>query len=197
MRKKSKGRLSRNCAIKPYVTIYVEGETEDIYFTAIRQLFRFSGPKIIQYKGSKRDLVALINRKRKARDENHSNNNIFILLDLDAYSQEDYNYICDEARRSNMRVFSSMQCFEIWLLAHYESISKGKLKKKEIERRIGKYWNHTYDKTHYLIGKIAEDYKIAIQNVQHIKELNYDSEYNFTNIDEMIMLIEKLCGNSI
>lgn len=179
--------------LDPYVTIYVEGETEKLYFSRFRQIFQFSGPEIVCYTGAKLGIVDwVIKKQRQMPKAEKEASYVFILLDLDVFTENEYDQICKEAKKEGFRVFGCKPSFEIWLMAHHEQI-KPSMSKETILRKLDTAFGGKYRKTHPQIGELADDYKKAITNVRLIKNLNFDQNFNYTNIDDMIQEIKSIC----
>ncbi|MCL1935767.1 MAG: RloB family protein [Defluviitaleaceae bacterium] len=109
--------------IKEFFEIFVEGETEEIYFDALKQLNEFRNSnyklKIINCKGQSNLLkIALAGKNGKKP----LSSNVAFIFDKDHISKQEF----DKLMEKKYTIGFSNPKFELWLLAHYEEILPAK-----------------------------------------------------------------------
>ncbi|MDN3128798.1 RloB family protein [Enterococcus faecalis] len=179
-------RKSRNKVLKKEIFIFCEGITEKIYFDLLKQKYRLPNVKVRVSGGLGQSLelvkcalkkTATSNSKKKQAIEK-----VLVVFDKDDEPWETIEQAFSLARKNHLDVCFSNECFELWLLAHYEKIQKNKY----YDRKL------LYSKlTHYLKIEAYESEKankIIIQRIftqydstetncadlsTHFKEKNY------------------------
>lgn len=165
--------------------IITEGETEERYFLAFRQKYRCSAVNIKKIKPCSGQIINAAKRVWKnERVTSLRYNKQAIIIDKDALSENEFNYILRIAKDENIEVIFSNSTFEVWLLAHFESITSGLLSAHELKKRTSNYLRGEYKKCDAgQLRKIAAYVDRAIENTKNVCELSYHTQC--TNVGKL------------
>ncbi|MGG5329563.1 RloB family protein [Enterococcus sp. AZ163] len=124
------GRKSKNKPLRKEIRIYCEGTTEKIYFDLLKQKYRLPNIKV-KTKGDVGQSVELVNHVLRTLSKTSSSDRkkldkLIVVFDKDEESWESIEKAFALANANNIEVCFSNECFEIWLLAHFEEIQKNK-----------------------------------------------------------------------
>ncbi len=173
MSRKSKG-------MRPKKVFYIitEGKTEEGYISEFTQKYRCSAVKIKKIKPCGAQIVHRASDVWKHKKNNKSNpGSKGIIIDKDTLREEEFNSILEDAKNKNIDVFFSNSAFEIWLLAHFEPITKAILSSAELKGKLSRYLSQEYKKgdTRQL-RKIAVHFDQAIENTKNVCEASYHTQ---------------------
>ncbi|GFH41476.1 hypothetical protein Hs30E_00270 [Lactococcus hodotermopsidis] len=159
---------------KKIFKIYVEGKSEVLYFGALKQLdeFRSSAYKldIEDCKGLDNLLKILLEPTKKKKVELEKFAKIAFIFDKDDLTLEQFNKI-NRLHHTYQIGFSNPK-FELWLLAHYESLNANN---GSVDDKLKKHFPE-YKKGHFKISDLARNYQTAIDNSKDIRQVNFKSE---------------------
>ncbi|QED60855.1 RloB domain-containing protein [Enterococcus durans] len=124
------GRKSKNKPLRKEIRIYCEGKTEKIYFDLLKQKYRLPNIKV-KTKGELGQSVELVNHVLRSLNKMSANEKkkiekILVVFDKDDDSWESIEKAYALAKQNNIGICFSNECFELWLLAHFEKIQKEK-----------------------------------------------------------------------
>ncbi|MBC2101966.1 RloB domain-containing protein [Listeria marthii] len=173
------GRKSQNKSLKKEIKIYCEGKTEKIYFDLLKQKYRL--PHVnVRIKGEKGQSFALVKYVLRSLDkmsltERNKIDKILVVFDKDDDSWEAIENAFKLAKANNIGVCFSNECFELWLLGHFEKIHN----KKKWSRKL------LYTKlTQILKVKSYEDEKANKTIIQRIFTKIDATESNCDNFSD-------------
>ena len=168
--------------------IITEGETEERYFSEFRQEHRYSAVKIKRIKPCGAQIIHRASDVWKHEKNNKSNpRHKCIIIDKDALTEEEFNSILNDATSKGIEVFFSNCTFEVWLLAHFEPITRGIHSSVKLKEKLSRYLSQEYKKGDVgQLRKIAVHFEQAIENTKNVCELSYHGQC--TNVG-------KLCQN--
>ncbi|WP_127148160.1 RloB domain-containing protein [Veillonella sp. VA139] len=85
-------------------------------------------------------------------------------------------------------MFFSNSAFEVWLLAHFESITRGLLSANELKRRLSNYLRGEYKKGDKAqLSAIVDHFEEAIVNTRNVSDLSYHTQC--TNVGNLCQSI--------
>ena len=106
---------------------------------------------------------------------------MYLIVDRDkkSFKEEQYNYVKEECKKKNFKLYVTNPCFEFWLLLHFDevhSINREKLlenkrassKVRYVESELKKYF--PYNKNKYNAELLIEKIDLAIENEKRFCE---------------------------
>lgn len=176
MARKKKGKVG-----KRKIFIFVEGETERLYFEFLRQKLRLSNIKtqtiILNNSGNnwiEKANNIMKNNKKFRRD---NNTDVYIIFDNDNLTSTTLDAIKNRADRENITIGFSNRMFEVWLLAHFEIVTNGFLTNKVLTGKLSNYMKQNYIKANSnQLEKIVDLYSKAIENSESISAFDVNSQ---------------------
>ena len=104
-------------------------------------------------------------------------NNPVIVIDKDALTKDDFDTILRQAVDSKIDVVFSNSAFEVWLLAHFELITKGFLSANELKKRLSNYLGGEYKKGNVSqLRAIVKHFTQALENTRNVSSISYDTQ---------------------
>ena len=169
--------------------IITEGETEKRYFLEFRQKNRCSAVTIKKIKPCSGQILNVAKRVWKNERFTVSKyNKQAIIIDKDALTEDEFNTILRAAKEENIGVFFSNSAFEVWLLAHFEPITKGIFTGNELKRRLSNYLRGEYKKGDKAqLSAIVDHFEEAIVNTRNVSDLSYHTQC--TNVGNLCQSI--------
>lgn len=171
--------------IKKVFYIVTEGETEECYISEFTQKYRCSAVKIKKIKPCGAEIIHRASDVWK-HDKNKGLNPVpkVIVIDKDSLTEEGFNSILEDAKNKGIRVFFSNSAFEVWLLAHFEPITKGFLSANELKKRLSNYLRGDYKKGNVSqIRAIVKYSTQAFQNTRNVSSISYHTQC--TNVGDL------------
>ena len=109
-----------------------------------------------------------------------------LIVDRDkkSFKEEQYNYVKEECKKKNFKLYVTNPCFEFWLLLHFDEVhlinkekllenKRASLKVRFVESELKKYF--PYNKNKYNAELLIEKIDLAIENekkfCENIEEL--------------------------
>ena len=178
-------RLSKGKRAKKSFFIITEGETEERYFSEFKQKQRCSGITIKRVNPCSRQIIS--KAKSVWRNEGFSLSNYnkqVIVIDKDALTEDDFHAILRQAVDSKIEVVFSNSAFEVWLLAHFEPITRGFLSANELKRRLSNHLTSEYKKGDIRqLRAIVKHFTQAFENTRNVSSISYDTQC--TNVGDL------------
>ncbi|WP_326516176.1 RloB family protein [Ligilactobacillus murinus] len=179
---------------KRKVYILVEGETEQKYFDFLRQKLRLSNVKIrtLILNNSGRTWIdkakrLLQNDPKLSRDKQ---TDVFVVFDKDEITVEELKAMFSKAIKEKFTIGFSNITFEVWLVAHFESMTSHLISKQSLKDKLSRYLQAKYIKANSdQLEKIIENLDVALKNSALISKVDLCGQS--TNIGEMIMKIKQ------
>ena len=165
--------------------IITEGETEKRYFSEFKQKYRCSAVSIEKINPCSGQILNVAKRVWKNKRYSLSKyNKRAIIVDKDALSENEFDDILRAAKDENIEIFFSNCTFEVWLLAHFEPITRGLLSANELKRRLSNYLQGEYKKGDKgQLSTIVSCYEQAIANTRNVGNISFQTQC--TNVGEL------------
>ena len=128
----------------PAVLVAVQGSvTEREYFSRLKRDLKLSSLQVYPVPVDASGMVADV-KNRIPRDKNAPYSRIFFVADLDDFSKEQIWSAIKESKdlesNGTRRSFViSNECFEVWLLAHFENIKDRSFPRDTLRRKLKEY----------------------------------------------------------
>lgn len=171
------------CGLPPYMYIVCEGvKTEPNYIKAMadeinEKFFAFSQQKRIIVHGTGRNTRSLLEYAReKVKDEMPYAEIVWIVYDKDDFPYDDFDntQFSAEGRKNKKeyKVAWSNECFELWLMLHFEYLNSSIGREKCI-KLLKKYIPHYKKNMKNIYQNVKEKIPTAIKNAKKLyKEYN-------------------------
>ncbi|ATO47530.1 hypothetical protein LF20184_02070 [Companilactobacillus farciminis KCTC 3681 = DSM 20184] len=179
------------------IGIFCEGASELQYFKMLQRKYGKSNVgahklNIKQLKGKKG--ISIVTSATAQRNSIPDLDEVYVVFDCDNLTKNDIQQSMSMAKKKNIQIIFSNINFEIWILMHFEPVSRI-FTKKELNRKLAdnKHFNlgkNTYD--HFKgseYGPFLEDkVKIAVANGKSLYRSNNDmvNSQPYTNVQEFI-----------
>ena len=182
----------RNKKISSSITpiyLFVEGrKTEPKYFGLFRDQFSIRD-FIIFNEGGKSGNALLEKAKSRIKLDNLNPNAIkYLVFDKDALTDKQFTNVFEKAKNEGFKIGFSNFNFEVWLLAHFEKLTKGPTDPQDkamLETKLTKNLNQSYKKgDHKQLEKIILNHKQAVENASAVNVASFD--YQCTTIGTML-----------
>jgi len=156
---------------KPYKWIYIftEGQkTEPIYFEAKKKEIRKNNIKI-EITGTARNTLDLVNfaldfvREEKV-DLNEDD--CWVVFDKDSF-KKDFDNSIEKAESNGLKVAYSNECFELWLLLHFDFLNSA-IGRKEYSKKLTRKLEKKYSKNFNIYPFIKDKETNAIKNTRKL-----------------------------
>lgn len=168
--------------------LIVDGETEEVYFKNILQRYNMSAKDVKRVTPSGGRAVSFgmseANSFETAMRKQYSN--YYIIIDRDNISRAEFEHIRREAdQMQNVTLIFSNVSFEVWLLAHYQSMTDRPVDadadNARYRRVLSNCLNEHYKKSNSaqldkIISSAEHPIDTAFNNTSAIQELNYDNQ---------------------
>lgn len=181
----SMGRIRNKTKSNPIIGILCEGESEKQYFTMLKQKYRLANIKV---KIVAADLSgkSLVEKAVKFGKYNHLDKT-YVVFDRDEHSKDELRKCAKLARKNDITIMFSSIDFEIWILMHFESVTRS-YTRDELVQKLSKtsYFNQDYSRfkgnsyREYIFDKVQN----AVDHADKLYQKNYDwiNDDPFTNI---------------
>lgn len=174
---------------KKMVYIFVEGVTEKTYFDALRQKLRLTSVKmeILKLDNAgcnwvEKSLNQMRNNPNYRRD---SNTEVFVVFDKDQLKKAQFETMLSLAKINDISIIFSNISFELWLLAHFESITTANYSLRKTIEKLSQHLSEKYIKANVKqIDRLIDNYSSAIFNTNTVLNVTYDKQG--TNVAKMI-----------
>ena len=151
-------------------TIFVEGDSEMMYFKALNQQQWVRNSKyklnLIRCKNHDELLKIAFGEKKYQRKKLSFFDKVAFVVDKDHMTRERF----DQLLKMDYAIGFSNPKFELWLLAHFEKLQENY---PNVEKNLRKYILG-YHKTHSQIAYLAKKHDQAIQNVGEKNKPKFD-----------------------
>ncbi|MGZ9850989.1 RloB family protein [Limosilactobacillus ingluviei] len=183
------------------IGIFCEGETEQKYFKMLQRKYHRSDVKShsLDIKSERKSGVKLL-KIANTRAKQHKYDRVYVVFDRDDKTTEDLKKCQQLSKDYGITMLVSSECFEFWLLLHYE-FSTGSYTRKALYKKLsGKEYfgcNYVETKGDDLSDKIEDRIHIAEKNGNQLLVTNNNliSSQPFTNISNYLREIFGLTAN--
>lgn len=178
-------RASKGKRAKRSFYIITEGETEKRYFLELKQEYRDIAVTIKKINPCSSQILNTAKRVWKNEGFTLSNyNKQVIVIDKDALTEDDFHAILRQAVDSKIEVVFSNSAFEVWLLAHFEPITRGFLSANELKRLLSNHLTGEYKKGDIRqLRAIVKHFTQAFENTRNVSSISYDTQC--TNVGDL------------
>ena len=171
------------------IYIFVEGKkTEPEYFVLFKQKFSIQDFRIFKEDGKSGNALLEKAKSRIKLDNLDPSATKYIVFDKDALTDKLLSDVFKNAKREGYKIGFSNLNFEVWLLAHFEKLTKRPTDlndKTMLETKLTRNLNQSYKKgDRKQLEKIVPYYKQAVENAKDVNEADFD--YQCTTIGVMI-----------
>lgn len=179
------GRRRQKIKQNPTIGILCEGESEQKYFTMLKQKYRTAN---VHIKIIAADLSgkSLLQKAVKYGKYNHFEKT-YVVFDRDEHSKSELEKCGRIAKKNKIVILFSSIDFEIWILMHYERVFRAYTRPELVQKLSGKkYFNQDYSRfkgnsyREYIFDKVQN----AVDNANELYRKNNDwiNDDPFTNI---------------
>jgi hypothetical protein len=157
--------------------VFTEGKkTEFNYLNDLKKDLRLKKVVINIYGLGKfgSDLIERVMRDKKENefDNKDTEQEWCIVLDIDG--NKDFDKIIELAKSHDIQVFYSNECFEMWVLLHFEFISS-EIERKNYNSRLTGHLGYKYEKNNVgMYAKIKDKESFAIKNAKKLEKMHDD-----------------------
>lgn len=192
----SRQRQKNKAFLRPKIYFFVEGQTEREYLTLLKQSYKLSAATIVNMMDNAgADWIDKTNSKLKKEKMDPAKTSVYVVFDLNDSSPTDIKQMVVKATRkqdtyADYGIGFSNHSFEVWLLAHYEQLTRGLQTQENLTKKLTKYLGNPYKKGDTSqLRKILADDKVyqAIANAKRIEAL--DAERQSTTMGPIITSI--------
>ena len=168
--------------------LIVDGDTEEVYFKNILQRYNMSAKDVkrVAPSGGNAVTFALSEAHNFELAMRKQYENYYIIIDRDYISKDEFERIQREANQTqNVELIFSNVAFEVWLLAHYQSMTArpvdADVDNARYRRELSNCLNEPYKKGNSvqldkIISSAEHPIDTAFNNTSAIQELNYDNQ---------------------
>jgi hypothetical protein len=182
--------------------IFCEGETEEIYFSKLRQDERVKMKIIVS---PNKDAPGILNHaieyKKGNRKDFEKDDVIFCVFDrdrnnIDKHGKNQIDSAKNLADKNGIKIIFSNPSFEYWFLCHYE-LHLQPIEKEDIERKLERHIPGYKKMDTMLYFKLKDSQERAKQNAnksitKHNKSSIIHRECNpVTNVHELLQLLDR------
>lgn len=198
-------RERRGKKLKPRIFFLVEGKTEKIFFDMLAQKYRLTGARTVRVLDCQgNDFVDKAKNKLKnSRLKPDKKTKVFIvfdndgkLSDTDSEGKNNIHNLFKKAQQiegiESCSLVISNYCFEVWLLAHFKTMTAGFKNLTSLKKELSQFLGETYVKGNSSqIEKILNDDRVlkAIKNTNTISSIKCEEQS--TNIGVIVQDIIK------
>jgi len=171
------------------IYLFVEGKkTEPEYFGLFKQKFSIQDFRIFNEAGKSSNAL-LEKAKSRIKLGNLDPNALkYLVFDKDALTDEQFTDVFEKAKNEGFKIGFSNLNFEVWLLAHFEKLTKRPTSpsdKTVLEAKLTENLNQAYKKgDRKQLEKIVSNYNQAIENASAVNEAVFD--YQCTTVGTML-----------
>ena len=174
------------------IYLFVEGEADKAYFDTLKAELHMPGLKAFDTKGGSGIKVLEKARSKLKLGNLDEDSEKYLVFDKDALTQGELQGILKRAKEEGFGIGFSNISFEVWLLAHFEKLTKGLLSQKSLEISLSQHLKQSYKKANQKqLEIIISKYEAAINNANVVNKVDFD--YQCTTIGTMI---EEIRGSS-
>lgn len=191
------GRNKKRKKGKPAILIFVEGQTEQAYFNCLRQNFELKSATVVQLLKGSGDWIDKVSRdiKLNPKFKGYDAENVFVIFDKNSDDESQILSMFRKAKTKKYKVGFSNNSFELWLLAHFETISRSLSTQDILEKNLTAHLGNEYKKGNSKqIESFIGNLDNAISNSSGVSE--FDFNFNSTSLPDVIKEIKKLSINS-
>lgn len=170
----SSGRRSKQIKMRERTVIFCEGETEKNYFDKLKRKYNALNVDAINMKidvevpgGHSLELVNKAIRKLEYHKDYKDNKKLkkIVIFDKDEVDFNMINEAIKLAEKNNIKVVFSNECFDYWLLLHYEK-QTGHINRKDIYKKLARHLNIDSYESKKADNKMIESFVDKVNKAQ-------------------------------
>lgn len=180
-------RQSKGLPQRKKILIVCEGEkTEPQYFRG----FKLPAVEIESGSGLNNETLVefSIEKKKNAKKEGKEFDDVWCVFDKDSFPKQNINSAIANAKKNQIRLAISNECFELWYLLHFDFVNDGRSRKDYIESLNEKLKPVKYKKQS-LYPILKDKVDVAIHNAK-----NLTSQHGITVKESCLTLLERYPG---
>lgn len=182
-------RKKRNIPPKHVTYIFVEGETEQAYFTELKQRYNAGASQIISKISGGGDYVDWA--ERQVNSSSNITDNKVLIFDTNHQNSSDIKALLIKAQKRGYEIGYSNTCFELWLLAHFEQVTQSLISEKNLKIKLNGYvTTGEYKKANpNQIARMVDTVEGAIMHSKSISSIdinNLNLGFQFTTVGEIV-----------
>lgn len=195
-----RGRKSKEKKLKKKIYIFTEGYTEKNYFKILSRKYNLSSsvnieikPEVVGKSGISLLKHAVSKLQKLSKAEKAILGSAYIIFDKDDLSDVDVEEVIVESKKEGINISFSNECFEVWLVAHFEkpnpSFTKKKLyKKMETHLSCTQYERFHKDNEELLKVHLEDRVSSAVENCKEFGKFNQTQikVTPYTNIGQIV-----------
>lgn len=205
-----KTRPSKICKNK--ILIVTNGDTEKVYFDCLRRYCNSSYNYNVQFQNADiKGLIECVQGICKSNSNNIHYNQIWCIFDIDEslkdnIAKDNFLKAITLARQKNIKLAISNECFEVFLLYHFQTKIEKNVKRcgnNSYEKLLSKYINCKFKKADakQIEGKFIPKFEQAIKNAKQNYQVkcrdnigNIENFCEWSQTTTVYQLIEFLCS---
>lgn len=197
--KKKRKRNTRNVS-KSVLIALEDQKSSKYYFEKLISDKKLNGRVIVAKNigtNSKKVLQAILNDKHEEYEKK------WIVIDKDDYSKDEFKGAIEEARHKGICVAFSNECYELWILLHFESVN-AHINRVDLEHRLNKIFREKFRKEYSksssdVYSLIIGQQQTAIDNAKRLVARHLRDYGKIDVLKNPITMIYQLveCLNSI
>jgi hypothetical protein len=192
--------MARNRAIQQTKTTYlilVEGETEQIYFQALKEHHRVVGITI-KMRQARHSAPSQIITEAIKEQNSGVYRVIWCVYDCDVFLNQDtseFEKLYQSAKKANIQFAESMPSIEAWFLLHFikpnQIYSSGKALIKDLQNHIPNYCKEQRWLERNLYKTLQPNEQNALTNVAGFSSIDYKQPNTATTVNKLVEIFVK------
>lgn len=176
--------------------IVVEGHTEKIYFSQMRQALRMQNLSIEPKLSPKNDPLNIIETAEKEMNRADFDH-VWCIFDADTLSSDTYRKAMRKAQNSGIHIAYSLPCFELWFLLHFRFTSRQYEKCSQVIQELlshvdGYSKNQTWLKQKNMFSTYREKIADAIDRARELERFSKDNHLAHGTTCEIYRILEEI-----
>ena len=181
--------------LKHSALIFVEGETEQKYFEALKKKLRIMNAsiKVMKINNAGKDWIdKAANEIRNSADiKRLSGDPVFVIFDKNDHNEADLTAMWIKAEEMGYQIGFSNEAFEVWLIAHFEKITSAIMNEQVRKNKLFKHLGTSYAKANSKqIEQLVGLYERAIENTATISD--DDFHHQCTSVGHVIKMLQAI-----
>ncbi len=176
--------------------IVVEGYTEKIYFSQMRQALRMQNLSIEPKLSPKNDPLNIIETAEKEMNRADFDH-VWCIFDSDTLSSATFREAMRKAQNSGIHIADSLPCFELWFLLHFRFTSRQYEKCSQVIHELhshveGYSKNQAWLKQKNMFSTYRDRIGKAIDNAKKLERFSTDNNLVHETTCEVFRIIEEI-----
>lgn len=174
----------------------VEGHTEKIYFSQMRQALRMQNLSIEPKLSPKNDPLNIIDTAEKEMSRANFDH-VWCIFDLDTLSSDRYEKAMIKAKKAGIHIAESLPCFELWFLLHFRFTSRQYEKCSQVIQELlshveGYSKNQAWLKQKNMFSTYWKNIADAIHHAKELERFSKDTHLIQGTMCEVFRIFEEI-----